>query len=167
MAGSYEAMRATYRERETTFAVSMPDRADWERATRQQRQLAVAADAELRRRLPPEPWPPLRSADPPPAAEHAEHDYPSVAERGGVEDVARRIEELAARHREFAHRLAERQSVMIPAEDPDAGHLGPAFPAWAPPGRGAILQPPPPQIPPAGRILQHVADRDLDMEAAD
>ena len=46
------------------------------------------------------------------------------------------IEDLAARHREFADKLAERQSLMIPAEDPDYEDAGPAFPAWASPGRG-------------------------------
>jgi hypothetical protein len=41
----------------------MADRADWERATRRQRQLAVAADAELRRRHPDQRWAALRSAE--------------------------------------------------------------------------------------------------------
>ena len=41
-----------YRQRETVFAGVMADRADWEAATRAQRHLAVAADAELRRRHP-------------------------------------------------------------------------------------------------------------------
>ena len=47
----------------------MADRTDWEQATRQQRQLAVAADAELRRRHPDQPYPPLRSAEPEPATQ--------------------------------------------------------------------------------------------------
>jgi hypothetical protein len=38
----------------------MADRADWDQATRVQRQLAVAADAELRRRHPGQHFPPLR-----------------------------------------------------------------------------------------------------------
>jgi hypothetical protein len=42
----------------------MADRADWEQATRHQRQLAVAADTELRRRHPDQRWPALRSAEP-------------------------------------------------------------------------------------------------------
>jgi hypothetical protein len=75
------------------------------------------------------------------------------------------IGDLAARHREFADRLARRQSQLIPAEDPDYEPLGLAFPAWTDPGRAAILQPPPPQIPPAQRTLEHIADHDLDMEA--
>jgi hypothetical protein len=43
------------------------------------------------------------------------------------------VEDMAARHREFAHELASRQSLMIPAEDPDFEDLGPAFPAWPSP----------------------------------
>jgi hypothetical protein len=45
----------------------MADRADWDAATRAQRQLAVAADAELRRRHPGQYFAPLRSAEPEPA----------------------------------------------------------------------------------------------------
>ena len=57
-------MHDAYRQHETAFAATMADRTEWERATRHQRQLAVAADAELRRRHPDQPWPPLRSAEP-------------------------------------------------------------------------------------------------------
>ena len=53
---------------------------------------------------------------------------------------------------------------MIPAEDPDFEALGQAFPAWAPPGRDAILQPPKPQITPSARVLELTADRDMDRE---
>lgn len=63
--------------------------------------------------------------------------------------------------------LAERQSLMIPAEDPDFENLGPAFLAWTEPGRDAILQPPKPSIHPSGQILERAADRDLHVEAAD
>jgi hypothetical protein len=61
--------------------------------------------------------------------------------------------------------LADRQTIMVPSEDPDHDDLAPAFPAWAPPGRDAILQPPKPQITPSARVLELVADRDLEMEA--
>jgi hypothetical protein len=56
---------------------------------------------------------------------------------------------------------------MTPAEDPDYEDLGPAFPAWAPPDRDAILQPPKPQIQPSPQILERATDRYLDMEAAE
>ena len=65
LAASYQAMHDVYTERETTFAAVMADRADWDVATRHQRHLAVAADAELRRRHPARRYPPLRSAEPP------------------------------------------------------------------------------------------------------
>jgi hypothetical protein len=47
----------------------MADRTDWDAATRAQRQLAVAADAELRRRHLDQSFSPLRSAEPEPATE--------------------------------------------------------------------------------------------------
>ena len=49
---SYHVLEQAYRQRETVFAAVMADRTEWEAATRQQRQLAVAADAELRRSHP-------------------------------------------------------------------------------------------------------------------
>jgi hypothetical protein len=163
---SYQAMRDAYRERETVLAATMADRADWERATRLQRQLAVAADAELRRRHPAEPWHPLRSAEPQPTI-GPDDDNLAVASEGSFakDEWWQQVEDMAARHREFAHKLAGRQSLMIPAEDPDFEDLGPAFPAWPSPDRAAILQPPKPEIPAAGRILEHIAGRDADVEA--
>jgi hypothetical protein len=67
--------------------------------------------------------------------------------------------------REFARRLADRQSLMIPAEDPDYEGVGPAFPAWQGTAKDAILQPPKPEIQPSPRILERVTERDWDREA--
>ena len=47
LAVSYQAVHDAYRKRETMLATVMADRADWGQATRRQRQLAVASDAEL------------------------------------------------------------------------------------------------------------------------
>jgi hypothetical protein len=77
------------------------------------------------------------------------------------------IKDLAAGHRTFAARLADRQSQRIPSQDPDYGDLGPAFPAWTGPGQDAILQPPKPEIPPSPQVLQRAAGRDADYEAAE
>ena len=65
LAGSYQVLHDAYRQRETVFAAVMADRTDWEQATRQQRHLAVAADAELRRRHPCQQFP--RSGRPNPS----------------------------------------------------------------------------------------------------
>jgi hypothetical protein len=77
------------------------------------------------------------------------------------------ITNLAAEHRTFADGIADRQSQMIPSQDPDYPDLGPAFPAWASPRREPILQPPKPEITPSPRILERAMEHDADWEAAD
>ena len=116
----------------------MADRADWDAATRAQRHLAVAADAELRRRHPDQHYPPLRSAEPQPATEAQRAELTLTAgERPG--EMGQWIKDLAAAHRTFADRLADRQSLTIPSEDPGYGDLGQAFPPWPRPGKGRDL----------------------------
>ena len=162
LAVSYQALDTAYREREAMLAATMADRHDWDMATRHQRQLAIAADAELRRRRPGQSWPPLRSAEPEPATP-ARPLIPGA----DTEEMSQQSRDPAARHREFTGKLADRQSLMLPAEDPDLAPLGPAFPAWPSLGRDSILQPPKPPIHPSGRVIDRVADRELDVEAAD
>jgi hypothetical protein len=166
LAASYQALHEAYRQRETVFAATMADRADWDAATRAQRERAVAADAELRRRHPGQHYSPLRSAEPEPAADsqRAELTMP-VDEPPG--EMTRWIKDLAAAHRTFAERLADRQNLKIPSEDPRYGDLGRAFPSWPRPSRDAILQPPKPEIRPSLQVLERAADRDSDWEAAD
>ena len=135
---------------------SWPTGSSGRQATRQQRQLAVAADAELRRRHPGQQFPPLRSAEPEPATQQQRAELTLTAGEE-IPQLGQWIADLAAQHRAFAGKLAERQSLMIPAEDPDYEDLGPAFPAWAGPDRDAILQPPKPQIQPSPRILERAA----------
>ena len=166
LAASYQAMHDAYRERETVFAAVMADRADWDTATRHQRHLAVAADAELRRRHPGQHYPPLRSAEPHPATESQRAEL-TLAPGEQIREMSQWIKDLAAQRRAFADRLAERQSLTIPAPDPDYADLGPAFPAWTASPRDAILQPPKPEIRPSTLVLERVADRDADWEAAD
>ncbi|MGD0067055.1 MAG: hypothetical protein ABSB76_26875 [Streptosporangiaceae bacterium] len=166
LAASYQALHDVYRQREEVFATTMADRADWEAATRAQRHLAVTADAELRRRHPDQQFPPLRSAEPEPPTQAQRTSLTLSTEEQSLE-TGQRIKDLAARHRTFADQLAARQSLMIPAEDPDYGDLGQAFPSWPALSTGAILQPPKPEIPPSPQILKRAMDHDLDMEAAD
>jgi hypothetical protein len=165
LAASYQAMGEIYREREAAFAATLTDRADWERATCHQRQLAIAADTELRRRHPDQPWPPLRSAEPELAAPAAQPRDPFPTPEQGAEQAAEELSELAARHREFADKLAQRQSLEIPAEDLDYENHGPAFPALEGLHPDAILQPPKPEIQLSSRILERFAERERDFEA--
>jgi hypothetical protein len=146
----------------------MADRADWDAATRAQRHLAVAADAELRRRHPEQHYPPLRSAEPQPATQ-AQRDELTLPVGKQIPEMGQWIKDLAATHHTFAGTLAERQSMTVPSEDPDYGdsarHSRPGPDRL--PARNAILQPPKPEIRPSPQVLQRAADRDADPEAAD
>lgn len=126
----------------------------------------VAADAELRHRHPGQQFPPLRPGEPEPATQEQRAGLTLTA-GADIPQLGPRIQDLAAEHRAFADRLAERQSLRVPAEDPDFEDLGRAFPAWTGPDRDAILQPPKPEIQPSRQILERAAGRDLDMEAAE
>jgi hypothetical protein len=162
LAVGYQALERAYRQRETVFAQTMADRADWDQATRAQRQMAVA---ELRRRHRGQYFAPLRSAEPEPATQTQRDELALTPdEPGGIDQW---IKDLASGHRIFGGQLADRQSQMVPSEDPDYGDLGAAFPAWTGPRREPILQPPKPEIPPSPRILERAIDRDADWEAAD
>jgi conjugative relaxase-like TrwC/TraI family protein len=166
LAASYHALHQACRQRETVLAATMADRADWDAATRAQRHLAVAADAELRRRHPGQHYPPLRSAEPGPAT-RSQRAEPNLTAREPPGETGQWITDLAAAHRTFAERLANLQSLTIPSPDPDYGDLGQAFLPWPRPGKDAILQPPKPEIPPSPEVLQRAAGRDADWEAAD
>ena len=61
--------------------------------------------------------------------------------------MGQQLTDLAAAHRTFADKLADRQSLAVPSEDPDYGDLGRAFPTWTGPGRAPIRQSPKPEIP--------------------
>jgi hypothetical protein len=106
----------------------------------------VAADAELRRRHPGQRFTPLRSAEPP-AATDARRSELTLTTGQDIPDAG--------------------PSLMIPAEDPDYGDLGQAFPAWTGSSREAILQPPKPQIRPSACVLERAADREADIEAGE
>jgi hypothetical protein len=164
LAASYQALQDAYLQRETVFAATMADRDDWDAATRAQRHLAIAADAELRRRHPGQPLPPLRSAEPELATESQPAEPVAIPDdqRG---EIGQLITGLVAAHRTFAERLADRQSLTVPSPDPGYGDLGHAFPPWPAPSRDAILQPPKPEIRPSTQVLERAADRDADWEA--
>ena len=74
----------------------MADRADWDTATRAQRHLAVAADAELRRRHPGQQFPPLRSAEPEPATQAQRDELTLTAEAARSAEMGQWIKDLAA-----------------------------------------------------------------------
>ena len=166
LAASYRAMSDHYRQHETIFATTMDDRLEWEHATEHSRHLAVAADAELRRRHPDQPIEPLRSAEPAPVSDTDRAELTLTPDKK-IAEMAAWISDLATKRQAFREKLEELQGLKVPSEDPDWDDLGQAFPSWNPPGRDAILQPPKPQITPSAKILQLAGERDTEPEAAD
>ena len=165
-AASYRAMRDRYQAQEQIFAKTMADRAEWEHATEHTRHLAVAADAELRRRHPDHRIEPLRSAETAPV-EEAEREQLNLAPDKKIGEMAQWVTDLAAQRQAFQDKIEARQALTIPSEDPDWDDLGHAFPAWNRSGRDAILQPPKAEIQPAAKILELAGQPQAGREAAD
>jgi conjugative relaxase-like TrwC/TraI family protein len=163
-AASYRAMRDRYQAQEDTFAKTMADRMEWERATAHSRRLAIAADAELRHRHPGQKIQPLHSAEPEPTSDTQRQQlHPAPDEKIG--EMAAWIIDLAAQRQAFREKLEQRQGLKVPSEDPDWEDLGEAFPPPRPPEQDAILQPPKPEIPPSAKILQVGTQPDASPEA--
>ena len=166
LAASYRAMADCYQWQETIFAQTMADRLEWEHATSHSRRLAIAADAELRRRRPDLRIQPLHSAEPARASD-INGERVTLSPDQKIAEMAAWIRDLTAQRRAFREKLEERQGLMMPNEDPDWDNLGEAFPTWRTRSPDAILQPPKPQITPSARVLHLAAGRDIEPEAAD
>ena len=167
LAASYQALHQAYQHRETVFAAIMADRADWDIATRAQRHLAVAADAELRRRHPGQHYPPLLSAEPPPASAAQRAELTLTTDQPIPARSASGSKTSPPPTARSPARSPNAKASPVPSEDPDYGDLGQAFPPWPGPAKDAILQPPKPEITPSPQVLRRAADRDADPEAAD
>jgi hypothetical protein len=136
----------------------MDDRLAWEAATEPQRQLAVAADTELRRRYPEMRIEPVRSAEPEQVTDEQRVELDALPEDKHEYQPPAWMREAAEARKAFSEKLAERQSVTEPHEDPDYADIGPAFPSWQQQDRDAVLQPPKPPIPPSGRLAEREAE---------
>jgi hypothetical protein len=145
-AAARDAVEA-HQAHESILAGLADDRAQWDQATGPQRKMAVAAHRELSRRHPEREREPLQSAEPEPIFEHS----PELD-----------AEALQAERTTFAERLAERESLMVPAEDTDLADLGQAFPSLDERDHGPILVPPRPEIRPSDRVLERGVDNDLE-----
>jgi hypothetical protein len=173
LASSYQAMRDAYRARETELETATRDQQATEHERRRRLRLAEAADAELRHRHRHHRQRRERGHDrgheigigSGHSRGHGPESQPS-APATGLAETSRQVEEAAARHRGLAARLAERHSTAILAEDP-VHDVSPAFPLTTAQGRTAILQAPKPEIQPSSWVLEQVAGRALDLEAAD
>src|SRR6267142_3179721 len=94
----------------------MAARQQWEHATERSRRLAIAADAELRRRHPRRKIEPLRSAEPAPASDTGcDPLYPAAD--GKLTEIAALIRDLAVQREEFRAEIDECPRLIVPGED--------------------------------------------------
>ena len=161
MARDQEALAGRYRGFEQMFARTQEARQAWEETTRQQRHDALAAHDEYVRRNPDTDLAPLKSAEPPPRTEDEQAQLRAPAE---AFTSPAWVAEMTERTRAANEELADRRSLEVPDED----HEWQGQPAWADGSarqRDAILQPPPPQIPPAAEVAERAAE--IDAEAGE
>jgi len=162
LAASYRALRYHYQQHEQALAQAMTDRQAWEHATAGSRQLAIAADAELRRRHPNRKIEPLRSAEPAPASGHDRQYQGLIPHQRRGEST--RSRDLNGQRQAFRAAMNE-HSELAPSEDVTRSGPDTASPGLRPPWRDAILQPPASQINPSAEILQLAAEHDIEPEA--
>jgi len=164
LAASYRALRDFYQQREQAFARAMDDRRKWEQATAQARQLAIAADAELRRRHPNRKIEPLRSAEPAPLSDAERQHLDRIPHQKNTQTV--RIRDLEVQQQAFPIAMNQHQR-LASSKDATQGSVGEASPDLRARWLDAILQPPKPQITPSAEIHQRAAEPDIDPEAGD
>jgi len=162
LAASYRALRDHYQQQEQAFAQAMTDRQAWEDSTAGSRQLAIAADAELRRRHPDRKIEPLRSAEPAPAS-GAERQHPGLLPQQRNGETAW-IRDLEAQ-RQASRAVMNQHKKLAPSQEAGRADPDAASPSMRPPWRDAILQPPAPQITPSAEILRLAAEHDIEPEA--
>jgi hypothetical protein len=141
-------MRDHYQQQEQIHAQAMADRNEWEQATAGPRSLAIAADAELRRRHPHQKIEPLRSGEPA-AVSDTGREQASPGRDEKLTERVTRIRDLAAQRQASRAEMDEHPGLMVPSEDPVWGELGDAAPNSRTSGPDAILQPPRPEIIPS------------------
>ena len=83
------------------------------------------------RPTPPGPQLPAAALREPPPSSQARRDDLTLTAGEQIPEPGQWIKDLTAQRRAFADRLANHQSLMVPAEDPDYGDLGQAFLALA------------------------------------
>ena len=147
---SARALEESYAGLEAKLAPVQADRDLYDKVSEAPRQIAVQADAEVRKRYPERKLAPLRSAEPKvPAEPIAPYEQPAW------------VDELPAKQAAFREEYERRQGLRVPDEDPEYGEQGEAYPIWRE-QKEAILQPPKPEIAPAEPVVELAKERELE-----
>jgi hypothetical protein len=166
-AESARVLHVWYQQRASELEPQDAQYREWEHLTEPSRRLAVAADAELRRRQLGQPIEPLTSAEPEPVTEPERDELLSPAAEALAQPAQPPacVARLAAARDTLQQALDDRKAVRVPAEDHELQDEGEAWPALRPRERDAILQPPPPEIPASPRLAEHAMGWEAEPEA--
>ncbi len=184
-AAEYLKLGAFSTKMEADLSKAHETRQAWERLTGDTRRLAQASDVELHRRGLLSPDDKLKSAEPErikypePSDEQKAQDEKQAPTRTETEerqsralgltpggaadpDVHAQLAEAADRAREQQAKIDELMSLHMPAEDEEELDLGRAWGTLADEQRGAIIQPPRPEIPAAQPVIEAANERDME-----
>lgn len=100
-------------------------------------------------------------------ARAGERDRWPLKDPGHEHEAPQWVRDLEASARAAREKAAERQTQMVPHEDPDQGDVGAAWPGRAERERDAILQPARPQIQAAPEVAERAQGRAVAAAAAD
>jgi hypothetical protein len=177
LAAAWRDMQATATRAVSALAQAQETRRQWEALSEPTRQLALAADQELRRRHPEQVIKPLRSVgsasgmttpelegndqtrQPTSGPETPGQQLPGIAGDSAWDGIAERIARIGQSSRTAQAKLDELHRIRIPSEDIEAPDLGPAWKLFSGRERDAIMQPSRPDIVPASEVLRRSGTR--------
>lgn len=161
LAAAWQAMHATAIKAVQALTQADQTRRQWEALTAPARQMAQAADQELRRRHPDQPPSPLRSAerDLPELPDGMAQPVPGVLDSPAWDAVLERIARTSEQVSRTQARIDTLRAVMTCCGNPNTPDLGTASPSLASQDRRAIIHPARPAIVPARDILRRTGPR--------
>ena len=174
LAAIWRALEAKAAKESEMFAAVQATRRQWETVTETTRTIAIAADAELRRRHPSmwiEPLHPhptegdsiTRPVDPEPVprGRHAASSQPDISSQLALgltlqvaqDEIPAQVLRIRKNARIVQAKLDDLASLPLPAADDRSPGL--AWPAQPGHDREAVLQPPRPDVVPSARVVEH------------
>jgi hypothetical protein len=158
LAEAWNDMRETAASLVNQLAQADQTRRRWETLTEPSRQMALAANRELRRRRPDKVLTPpgLVEASPSQGQRDEEcHQVPAIVSDQAWEDLIVRVAAMTEQARAAEAKLKALRGIRSSAANPGALHVVSAGQVFPNPRRDAIVQPARPYITPASQIVRH------------
>jgi len=176
LAAIWRALEAKAAKESEMFAAVLATRRQWETVTETTRTIAIAADAELRRRHPGAQIEPLRphpaegdsitrpvDPEPVPHGRHAASSQRDISDQLALgltlqvaqDEIPAQVLRIRENARIVQAKLDALASLPLPAATEDDRSPGLAWPAQPGHDRDAVLRPPRPDVVPSARVMEH------------